>query len=41
VNRHAGKVLAVWQGSTSDGARVVQWSDTGAPDQQWQLVPVS
>lgn len=40
VNRRSGKVLAVWQASGSDGARVVQWSDTGALDQQWQLVRV-
>jgi hypothetical protein len=40
VNRHSGKVLSVLGGSTADGARVVQWADTGSLDQQWQLVQI-
>nr|WP_240802600.1 RICIN domain-containing protein [Streptomyces sp. A0642] len=41
VNRRSGKVLGADSASTADGAQVVQWKDTGAPDQQWSLVPVS
>ena len=32
VNRNSGRVPAVWQASTADGARVVQYTDAGAPD---------
>ncbi len=33
------KVLAVNGASTATGAQIVQWDDTGAPGQQWRLIP--
>lgn len=48
VNRHSGKPLAVADGSTADGASIVQhtgglpWtvSTSGGANQQWQFIPV-
>ena len=37
-NRNSGKVLAVDQMSTDDGAQVVQFDDSGTADHAWQLV---
>jgi hypothetical protein len=37
VNRNSGKVLSVEGGSTSDGAMIVQSTDTGASTQRWRL----
>jgi hypothetical protein len=39
-NRWSAKCLGVLNGSTSSGAQVVQWSDTGALNQQWRFIPV-
>ena len=39
VNRRSGKVLDVSGGSTADGAKAIQWTWTGAANQQWQLEP--
>ncbi len=39
VNRNSGKVLDVNGASTADGARVIQWTWTGATNQQWTLAP--
>ncbi|WP_270165607.1 RICIN domain-containing protein [Paenibacillus sp. SYP-B4298] len=39
VNRKSGKILAVAQGSMTNGAQVIQWDYTGSADQHWQLVP--
>jgi hypothetical protein len=41
VNRNSGKVLDVNGKSTADGGDVIQWSDNGGTNQQWQLVQVS
>ncbi|WP_191330435.1 RICIN domain-containing protein [Frigoribacterium sp. ACAM 257] len=41
VNRSTGKVLGVLGGSLSDGASVVQWSDTGSRDQAWHVTTQS
>jgi len=34
-------VLGVNGASTTAGAAIVQWADTGSLDQQWSLVEVS
>ncbi|MEV4827821.1 glycosyl hydrolase family 95 catalytic domain-containing protein [Micromonospora sp. CA-248260] len=39
VNRNSGKVIDVNGGSTADGARIIQWTWTGATNQQWTLEP--
>lgn len=36
VNRNSGKVLGVTGMSTSDGAQVVQWADSGTADHKWR-----
>jgi hypothetical protein len=41
VNHNSGLVLGVSGGSLANGAQLVQWTDTGTNDQQWQLVTVS
>jgi arabinan endo-1,5-alpha-L-arabinosidase len=42
INRNSGKALHVLNGSTSDGADIVQWtSDPNATSQQWQFVPTT
>jgi ricin-type beta-trefoil lectin protein/glycosyl hydrolase family 59 (putative galactocerebrosidase) len=38
VSRNSGKVLSVEGGSTSDGANIVQSTDTGGSTQRWRLV---
>ena len=38
VNRQSGKVMEVRDGSTADGAVVLQWDRTDAASQQWRLV---
>ncbi|GAA0932430.1 glycosyl hydrolase family 95 catalytic domain-containing protein [Virgisporangium aurantiacum] len=37
VNRQSGLAMDVWQASTADGARVSQWTRTGAANQRFQL----
>jgi alpha-galactosidase len=37
VARHSGKVADVLNGSTADGANVVQWTSNGQTNQRWQL----
>ncbi|MFK4272927.1 RICIN domain-containing protein [Streptomyces milbemycinicus] len=39
VNRDSGKAVEVENASTADGAKVVQFTDWGGANQQWQLVP--
>ncbi|MFC5470439.1 glycoside hydrolase family 9 protein [Cohnella suwonensis] len=41
ASRNSGKLLSVSQGSTADGADVVQWTDNEGLDQQWQFVASS
>ncbi|GAA4633819.1 hypothetical protein GCM10023196_072940 [Actinoallomurus vinaceus] len=41
VNRKSGKVLGVQGGSLADGADLVQWTGTGAPDQAWHMTAAS
>lgn len=36
VNRNSGKVLDVSEGSLSDGAGILQWTDTGTANQLWK-----
>ncbi len=38
VNRHSGKAMDVYNWSTSDGARIVQWTRGDGANQQWQFV---
>jgi endo-1,4-beta-xylanase len=38
VNRNSGKALDVYNLSTSDGARITQWSRNDQAQQQWQFV---
>ncbi|MGW6929186.1 family 43 glycosylhydrolase [Lentzea sp. NPDC054927] len=41
INRASGKALDVLDFSTADGAQVIQWPDTQASNQQWQLVKLA
>ena len=38
VNRNSGKLLDVSNKSSADGGNVIQWTDTGGTNQQWQFV---
>ncbi|GCF10950.1 RICIN domain-containing protein [Dictyobacter arantiisoli] len=40
VNRNSGKVLDVSGASTANGANVIQWTDSGATNQQWSIIAV-
>lgn len=40
IARHSGKVADVNNGSTTDGATVIQWAGSSALWQQWQFVDV-
>jgi hypothetical protein len=40
LNKNGGKAVDVSGGSTSAGASVIQWNDTGAQNQHWRWVPV-
>lgn len=37
VVQHSGKVLDVADGNTEDGAKIIQWSETGSDNQKWKL----
>jgi alpha-L-fucosidase 2 len=37
VNRQSGLAMDVWQASTTDGARISQWTVTGSTNQRFQL----
>ncbi|OLF14765.1 glycosyl hydrolase family 95 catalytic domain-containing protein [Actinophytocola xanthii] len=37
VNRHSGMAMDVWSAATTDGARISQWTVTGAANQRFQL----
>jgi glucosylceramidase len=37
VSRTSGKPFGVYGASTSNGAKIVQWTDDGDPDQEWAL----
>jgi type 1 glutamine amidotransferase len=37
VNRQSGLAMDVWGVSTADGARISQWTSTGANNQRWAL----
>jgi hypothetical protein len=39
ISRWSNKVLDVEKGTSTDGARVVQWEDNGQSSQCWKLVP--
>ncbi len=41
LNRASGKAVDVLGSSTADGARIVQWPDTGGANQRWQLVKLA
>ncbi|GAP46547.1 RICIN domain-containing protein, partial [Streptomyces azureus] len=38
INRNSGKAVEVQDASTADGAKVVQFTDWGGANQQWQLI---
>ena len=40
VARHSGKCLDVSDGSTLNGAAVIQWTCLGDTNQQWQAIPI-
>ncbi|MDN0196228.1 RICIN domain-containing protein [Streptomyces sp. S.PNR 29] len=40
LNKNSGKAIDVSGGSTSAGANVIQWNDTGAQNQRWRWVAV-
>ncbi|QYR19242.1 RICIN domain-containing protein [Paenibacillus sp. sptzw28] len=40
VNRNSGKLLDVSAGSIADGGDIIQWSDNGGTNQQWQFVSI-
>jgi alpha-L-fucosidase 2 len=37
INRQSGLAMDVWQASTSDGARICQWTLTGGANQRFRL----
>jgi len=37
-NRATGKVIDVSGGSLANGANVIEWTDNGGTNQQWQIV---
>lgn len=39
VNRRSGKVLNVSSADTANGAKIVQWTSSGATNQQWRFLP--
>jgi alpha-L-fucosidase 2 len=39
VNRMSGLALDVWQASAADGARISQWTPSGAENQRFHLLP--
>ncbi|MEV8345169.1 non-reducing end alpha-L-arabinofuranosidase family hydrolase [Streptomyces niveus] len=41
VNRNSGKALDVYNMATDDGARITQWTDLNAANQQWRLADSS
>jgi hypothetical protein len=41
INRNSGKLLDVDNGSTADGANVLQWSDNGGSNQRWVITNTS
>ncbi len=40
VARHSGECLDVFDGSTTNGAKVIQWPCVGVTNQQWLIIPV-
>ncbi|GAA2295557.1 hypothetical protein GCM10010234_41840 [Streptomyces hawaiiensis] len=40
LNKGSGKAVDVSAASKTDGANVIQWNDTGGPNQNWRFVPV-
>ncbi|MET7698358.1 RICIN domain-containing protein [Streptomyces sp. NPDC005485] len=40
LNKNSGKAIDVSGGSTSAGANIIQWNDTGAPNQRWRWIAV-
>ncbi|MFD8387118.1 RICIN domain-containing protein [Streptomyces sp. NPDC059679] len=40
LNKNGGRAIDVSGGSTSAGANVIQWNDTGAQNQRWRWVAV-
>jgi hypothetical protein len=38
---HSGLLLDVSGGSTADGSKIIQWSDTGGTNQRWRLARVT
>jgi subtilisin family serine protease len=40
VARHTGKCLDVFDASTSNGAKFIQWPCIGEPNQEFQIIPV-
>ncbi len=41
VNAYNGMALDVFGGQTSDQARLITWTPTGAENQQWRLIPTA
>ena len=40
-NMASGKLLANPEGSRNNGTKMIQWDDTGGPDQAWSVEPGS
>ena len=40
INRNSGKAVEVQGASTADGANIVQYTDWGGNNQQWQLIRI-
>ncbi|MEU3891564.1 RICIN domain-containing protein [Streptomyces sp. NPDC029041] len=40
LNKGSGKAVDVSAASKNDGANVIQWTDSGGPNQNWRFVPV-
>jgi regulation of enolase protein 1 (concanavalin A-like superfamily) len=41
IASHSNKALDVKDGSTADGAQVIQWTDNGGTNQQWTITQIS
>ena len=40
VNRNSGKALDNWEGTTTSGSRVSQYTRSGSAVQRWRLIPI-
>jgi hypothetical protein len=41
IAKHSGHRLAIREGRLDDGADAIQWTDSGGPEQKWEIVPAA